>query len=170
MSSSILKQMSNGLLLLPRGNPFYAAAKKIAAGNVGCVPPSKLLSPYGFKPTICASLQRLYHSYAIQERSPTPLISYQPKSLPLYDFFADSNVQPKPSYLFSHGASGFAKRRNYAIKESTNDYYSSQIGEDAYFCRADALGVADGVGGWANTKGIFSRNLPAIPCVTRLFL
>lgn len=163
MSSSILKQMSNGLLLLPRGNPFYAAAKKIAAGNVGCVPPSKLLSPYGFKPTICASLQRLYHSYAIQERSPTPLISYQPKSLPLYDFFADSNVQPKPSYLFSHGASGFAKRRNYAIKESTNDYYSSQIGEDAYFCRADALGVADGVGGWANTKdasaALYSRKL-----------
>ncbi|PWN35166.1 protein serine/threonine phosphatase 2C [Meira miltonrushii] len=40
---------------------------------------------------------------------------------------------------------------------------SVQVGEDAYFLRPDALGVADGVGGWASRPGadpaLFSRLL-----------
>lgn len=40
---------------------------------------------------------------------------------------------------------------------------SIQVGEDAYFMRADALGVSDGVGGWSQHKGadsaLFSRLL-----------
>lgn len=28
-----------------------------------------------------------------------------------------------------------------------------QVGEDAYFIRENAMGVADGVGGWSRTRG-----------------
>ena len=40
---------------------------------------------------------------------------------------------------------------------------SQQVGEDAYFLKSDALGIADGVGGWASSKradpALFSRLL-----------
>ncbi|KAI9305752.1 phosphatase 2C-like domain-containing protein [Cunninghamella echinulata] len=82
------------------------------------------------------------------------------KSLPLYDFFA--NVKAKPSYHLQSGAAGFSKRRNNNIPTS-QAYCSHQIGEDAYFRRSDSLGVADGVGGWVNTKGahpaLYARKL-----------
>ena len=57
-------------------------------------------------------------------------------------------------YIFAHGAAGFAKRRR-ALMSAADDpsYFSMQIGEDAYFHRYDALGVADGVGGWSGTLG-----------------
>lgn len=81
------------------------------------------------------------------------------KSLPLFDFFSKSYAKPIPSYIFAHGASGFAKRRTrYTTPDNktridNEHYYSIQIGEDAYFRRSDALGVADGVGGWAGVSG-----------------
>lgn len=86
------------------------------------------------------------HYYAV----PQPIPSYT-KTLPLYDFFAET--KPKPSYLLSHGASGFAKRRDQATDAVQQDDFVVQVGEDAYFRRADALGVSDGVGGWSGTPG-----------------
>lgn len=82
--------------------------------------------------------------------------------LPLFDFFAVPKA--KPSYSLSHGAAGFAKRRKALPSTVDTDLYNSnQVGEDAYFCRSDALGVADGVGGWVNTAGanaaMYSRQL-----------
>ncbi|KAG0183067.1 hypothetical protein DFQ28_004649 [Apophysomyces sp. BC1034] len=81
------------------------------------------------------------------------------KTLPMFDFFAQPKL--KPSYNFSHGASGFAKRGRQT--QSNECYQSVQVGEDAYFYRADAIGVADGVGGWVGTAGanaaLYSRKL-----------
>lgn len=83
------------------------------------------------------------------------------KSLPLFDFFSKSIAKPTPSYIFAHGASGFAKSRHryttpdnkQFINKNNEHYYSIQIGEDAYFRRSDAIGVADGVGGWTGVSG-----------------
>ncbi|KAG1473604.1 hypothetical protein G6F56_000864 [Rhizopus delemar] len=76
----------------------------------------------------------------------------------------DVFLQPA-SYTLAHGASGFAKNQSYVtpdIKKREN-YHSVQIGEDAYFRRSDAIGVADGVGGWSNVKSsnpaLYSRKL-----------
>ncbi|KAI8081863.1 phosphatase 2C-like domain-containing protein [Gilbertella persicaria] len=73
----------------------------------------------------------------------------------------------RPSFVFAHGASGFAKRQRYTTpdthKYNSQHYYSIQIGEDAYFRRSDALGVADGVGGWSGVSAanaaLYSRKL-----------
>lgn len=74
------------------------------------------------------------------------------KSLPVFDFFAQT--KPKKSFVFGHGAAGFAKKRYTPIHTHTShSSVSSQVGEDAYFRRADAIGVADGIGGWSETTG-----------------
>ncbi|KAK0526329.1 hypothetical protein OC835_005325 [Tilletia horrida] len=59
------------------------------------------------------------------------------------------------------------RRRPRGIRENGRIVHdrlrSVQVGEDAYFLREDALGVADGVGGWASRPGadpaLFSRLL-----------
>ncbi|KAG1378488.1 hypothetical protein G6F61_005799 [Rhizopus arrhizus] len=86
------------------------------------------------------------------------------QQLPVVDYF--SRPPSTPSYTLSHGASGFAKNRRYTtpdVKRKRNHYCSVQIGEDAYFRRSDALGVADGVGGWSDRKSadaaLYSRKL-----------
>ncbi|KAI8068526.1 phosphatase 2C-like domain-containing protein [Gongronella butleri] len=77
--------------------------------------------------------------------------------LPLYDFF-QKNPSDRPNFVFAHGASGFAKRRTklhrkpYHLPQQDDLIYSEQMGEDAFFRRNDAIGVADGVGGWAGTN------------------
>jgi len=56
--------------------------------------------------------------------------------------------------------------------ESTNNvdkaYLSVGVGEDAYFRRRNAIGVADGVGGWSRVKGanpaLYSRKLMHYAC------
>lgn len=77
------------------------------------------------------------------------------KSLPLFDFFAQS--KPQQSYKLGHGAAGFAKKRSNTetsvITCSSWSSESAQVGEDAYFRRSDAIGVADGIGGWQQTAG-----------------
>ncbi|KAK4511637.1 Protein OS-9 [Mucor velutinosus] len=77
------------------------------------------------------------------------------KSLPLFDFFAQT--KPQQSYKLGHGAAGFAKKRSNTetsvITSSSWSSESAQVGEDAYFRRSDAIGVADGIGGWQQTAG-----------------
>ncbi|KAG0237959.1 hypothetical protein BGW42_008059 [Actinomortierella wolfii] len=86
---------------------------------------------------------------------------------------SSSTLFPQPvfqktrhNYIFSHGASGFAKNPNrppILTPEEDQAYFSVQVGEDSYFRRHDALGVADGVGGWSGTSGanpaLYSRKL-----------
>ncbi|KAJ3410727.1 hypothetical protein HDV05_003447 [Chytridiales sp. JEL 0842] len=52
---------------------------------------------------------------------------------------------------FNTAACGLAKSGNRA--EQAEGYSSVQVGEDAFFSRFDAIGVADGVGGWLDVKG-----------------
>jgi hypothetical protein len=75
--------------------------------------------------------------------------------LSIVDYFDPAYIPHKPSYIFNHAASGFAKQgRTICISpEESNHYFSVQVGEDSYFKRYNALGVADGVGGWRNHSG-----------------
>ncbi|KAF9277183.1 hypothetical protein BGZ68_009474, partial [Mortierella alpina] len=71
-------------------------------------------------------------------------------------FFDQPFQQTRHNYVFAHGASGFAKHPGKAptlTPEEDRAYLSVQVGEDSYFKRHDALGVADGVGGWSGTTG-----------------
>ncbi|KAJ1924646.1 hypothetical protein IWQ60_005052 [Tieghemiomyces parasiticus] len=75
----------------------------------------------------------------------------------------------RPSYQFTHGAHGIPKTKQRtrispplsALAE--DEMVSVGCGEDAYFCRHDSLGVADGVGGWEGVRhanpALFSRKL-----------
>ncbi|KAJ3223610.1 hypothetical protein HDU78_011243, partial [Chytriomyces hyalinus] len=88
---------------------------------------------------------------------------------------------PRPSFEFRFGAAGIPKPVSDSSSMDKNGRNSSEsddeplvmsqqeglcvrVGEDAYFCRRDGLGVADGVGGWAHVvKGsnaaLFSSRL-----------
>ncbi|RUS13008.1 hypothetical protein BC937DRAFT_86500 [Endogone sp. FLAS-F59071] len=79
----------------------------------------------------------------------------------IFDFFDKAFPTPRRSYVFSHAATGFPKVGGKKVAspvlspEEDSKYYSVQVGEDSYFRRYDALGVADGVGGWSGTTGEF---------------
>lgn len=66
------------------------------------------------------------------------------------------------TFRFSHAASAMPKKPM-KPEASSQQYLSVQVGEDAYFVRPDSLGVADGVGGWAQVKGanpaLYSRKI-----------
>ncbi|KJA17277.1 hypothetical protein HYPSUDRAFT_46612 [Hypholoma sublateritium FD-334 SS-4] len=83
---------------------------------------------------------------------------------PSYHPAATSNPHPAPDHPRAHkrprlryrldaGAYGIPKQRPSAPQRAFHTPPASaravQVGEDAYFVRADAIGVADGVGGWA---------------------
>ncbi|KAG0202647.1 hypothetical protein BGX28_004907 [Mortierella sp. GBA30] len=75
-----------------------------------------------------------------------------------HSFFDQPFQNTRHNYVFAHGASGFAKHPSKAAtltQEEDRAYFSVQVGEDSYFRRHDALGVADGVGGWSGTTGKF---------------
>ncbi|KAG0737968.1 hypothetical protein G6F57_007818 [Rhizopus arrhizus] len=78
------------------------------------------------------------------------LVKPHSKCLPLFDFFAAT--KPKISYIMGHGAAGFAKKRHLMPSIPMHSSHV-QVGEDAYFRRSDAIGVADGIGSWANVAG-----------------
>ncbi|KAI8602828.1 phosphatase 2C-like domain-containing protein [Dissophora ornata] len=78
-------------------------------------------------------------------------------------FFDQPFQNTRHNYVFAHGASGFAKNPGKAptlTPEEDHAYFSVQVGEDSYFSRHDALGVADGVGGWSGANpALYSRKL-----------
>jgi hypothetical protein len=62
-----------------------------------------------------------------------------------------------PRYTLDVGAYGIPKRGHrvralHTHAEATDAPLAVQVGEDAYFIRENAMGVADGVGGWARVK------------------
>ncbi|KAI8059868.1 phosphatase 2C-like domain-containing protein [Gongronella butleri] len=95
-------------------------------------------------------------------------ISQQEKlrtNLALIDFFDPDLSRPPLHFTLSCGIAGFPKAGK-PVDEHDSDasiYTSYQIGDDAYFQRKDALGVADGVGGWRSHTGanpaLYSRKL-----------
>ncbi|KAG0351906.1 hypothetical protein BG005_008599 [Podila minutissima] len=84
---------------------------------------------------------------------------------PRSSFFDQPFQNTRHNFVFAHGASGFAKHPGKVTLTPEEDqaYFSVQVGEDSYFRRHDALGVADGVGGWSGTTGanpaLYSRKL-----------
>ncbi|PIA18922.1 protein serine/threonine phosphatase 2C [Coemansia reversa NRRL 1564] len=75
------------------------------------------------------------------------------------------------SYMFAHAATGIPKHENrialqkpQGSAEGTEaEELATSVGEDAFFHRGDAMGIADGVGGWAGVKdadpSLFARRL-----------
>ncbi|CDS07785.1 hypothetical protein LRAMOSA01734 [Lichtheimia ramosa] len=78
--------------------------------------------------------------------------------LNVINFFDPALAPAPPYYTLNHGASGFAKSDKAPTSTPEEDalYTSVQVGDDAYFLRRDALGVADGVG--AN-PALYARKL-----------
>ncbi|KAI9291357.1 protein serine/threonine phosphatase 2C [Neoconidiobolus thromboides FSU 785] len=68
-----------------------------------------------------------------------------------------------PNYSLYSACSGQAKKKQ-KVESDDGDkaLYSKGYGEDSVFCRSDALGIADGVGGWSLNNGnsaFYSRKL-----------
>lgn len=68
-----------------------------------------------------------------------------------------STRRHRPRFQLDVGAYGIPKRCRPAPTLSRRCYHTDaplavQVGEDAYFIRDNAMGVADGVGGWARVK------------------
>jgi hypothetical protein len=87
-------------------------------------------------------------------------------------FFNQPFQSTRHNFVFAHGASGFAKNPGKAptlTPEEDRAYFSVQVGEDAYFRRHDALGVADGVGGWCGTTGKLHAERKSAPRNLYLF-
>ncbi|KAJ2161404.1 hypothetical protein GGF46_001499 [Coemansia sp. RSA 552] len=90
-----------------------------------------------------------------------------------------SRARTPKNYMFAHAATGIPKfetriplptRRAVAdsptgssVIDPDEEELATSAGEDAFFHRPDALGIADGVGGWAGVKGadpsLFARRL-----------
>ncbi|KAI8912129.1 phosphatase 2C-like domain-containing protein [Entophlyctis helioformis] len=72
------------------------------------------------------------------------------------DLRGQSSGQLRKAFQFTSAASGKAKNSSIVTNKTPppgSAYLSMQAGEDAYFSRHDAMGVADGVGGWAEVPG-----------------
>ncbi|KAI9205726.1 phosphatase 2C-like domain-containing protein [Polychytrium aggregatum] len=81
----------------------------------------------------------------------------------VFDMFEKRfNPTTELTYQFSIGAAAMPKNPRLKVLK-TGLFSSSQAGEDSFFSRHDAIGVADGVGGWTQVKGanpaLFSRKL-----------
>ncbi|KAI9320762.1 phosphatase 2C-like domain-containing protein [Dichotomocladium elegans] len=89
----------------------------------------------------------------------------QSSNLNVIDFFDPALAPSPPYYTLQHGSTGYAKRDKAALTTNKGDdiYSSIQVGDDSYFKRHDALGVADGVGGWRKHPGanpaLYARKL-----------
>lgn len=55
----------------------------------------------------------------------------------------------------SRDGAGDAELRSHCLKPIDGLDFAVQVGEDAYFVRDNAMGVADGVGGWSRTRTLF---------------
>lgn len=68
-----------------------------------------------------------------------------------------AHKRPRLKYQLDVGAYGIPKHRSRTHANHPHTALSVQVGEDAYFIRGNALGIADGVGGWAKHS---SHNYP----------
>ncbi|KAJ3292715.1 hypothetical protein HK104_005103 [Borealophlyctis nickersoniae] len=102
-----------------------------------------------------------------------PAVASKPHAMPwfdrqgqpsIFDLFdkAKAPAQIRRSFRFTSAASALPKNQS-DLPPDDGRFLSVQVGEDAYFSRPDSLGVADGVGGWAQVKGanpaLYSRKI-----------
>ncbi|KAJ1720998.1 hypothetical protein LPJ53_004431 [Coemansia erecta] len=103
----------------------------------------------------------------------------QPASARRTDGSSNSvRARSNKNYMFAHAATGIPKFENRVPLpkksvptgasrmfglDGTEEEMATSAGEDAFFHRSDALGIADGVGGWAGVKdadpSLFARRL-----------
>ncbi|KAJ2598300.1 hypothetical protein GGF39_002710 [Coemansia sp. RSA 1721] len=102
-----------------------------------------------------------------------------------------TRLKAPKNYMFAHAATGIPKfenrvplpkktvpsmasassggNRSFDQDGSTEDEMATSAGEDAFFHRSDALGIADGVGGWSGVKdadpSLFARRLMHHVCL-----
>jgi hypothetical protein len=91
--------------------------------------------------------------------NPTPTPTPEPTIKPISIYPQLSPVFPIPSkhnkLILSPGGSGLPKNSEKLISTRNDEkYHSVGCGEDSFFLRYDALGVADGVGGWRNVSSL----------------
>lgn len=101
---------------------------------------------------------------------PTSFPSHFPYLSPS-SILSPASKRSRLTYHLDSGAYGIPKRRAHThVAHAHNTHMPDlnlavQVGEDAYFLRPDAMGVADGVGGWSRTapatanSALFSRSL-----------
>ncbi|KAI8903414.1 phosphatase 2C-like domain-containing protein [Powellomyces hirtus] len=109
--------------------------------------------------------QRRYMSMPAVATSPNSPDWFKKAQGPsIFEIFEKSQPTTRRTFQFAHAASAMPKnpKRRVAL-ETADEFLSVQVGEDAYFMRSDAMGVADGVGGWSQYKGanpaLYSRKL-----------
>lgn len=108
-------------------------------------------------------LARLHYSFAAVSQQQSR------SNLNVIDFFHPSLSSNLVRYSLNLGVSGYPKRGKVIEQPDDQTVYSSvQVGDDAYFKRHDALGVADGVGGWRTHKG--NKDIYNKMCFIYLFI
>ncbi|GJJ14377.1 hypothetical protein Clacol_008641 [Clathrus columnatus] len=80
-----------------------------------------------------------------------PFVSPVPLSNP-------ASMYPKPLNPNPNHTSTALPNLNSGISDSDSLNLATQVGEDAYFIRPDAMGVADGVGGWSRSPSAQEAN------------
>lgn len=144
-------------------------------GNSGGAPPpwTLALSTPNSNPSSSPHGGSAHHSVSFFPYAPfTATPAYSPAIPPNLD----TKPHPRRQRLRYHldvGAYGIAKRRSRLKHESVRPrsslsssppedlHLAHAVGEDAYFVRENAMGVADGVGGWARLTG--AMPWPMIP-------
>lgn len=136
-------------------------------GNPGGGPPpwSLALTTPNSNPSSSPHSGTAHHSVSFFPYAPfTAIPTYNPLISP------NPELRPHPKrqrtrYHLDVGAYGIAKRRSRTRNDgsrpsslsagtSSEDLHlASAVGEDAYFVRENAMGVADGVGGWSRVRG-----------------
>ena len=104
--------------------------------------------------------------------SPNPTPSASSSSLsPAASETPRAHKRQRLQYQLDVGAYGIPKHRNFHSSSAPYPHsnLSVQVGEDAYFVRDNAMGIADGVGGWSRSvphssqhptpSALFSRRL-----------
>ncbi|KAJ9048476.1 hypothetical protein DSO57_1034752 [Entomophthora muscae] len=128
---------------------------------------ASLFANLGNSTTFSSRLPKAVQPRFYASSSVNPRAMAQVQAMPQIDHFLPfdlTNNKPrtmsKPAYSLISSVAGMAKRPN--VKTSTETDVGQGFGEDSYFQRHDAIGVADGVGGWSLNNGnsaFYSRQL-----------
>jgi hypothetical protein len=107
------------------------------------------------------------------DNMPTPATTPAPSHPSIFDAVKTSGTRSESSFKLVVGGYGIPRDKPFApLIGGPNGV--TQCGEDAFFIRPDALGVADGIGGWHEVPGanaaLFAYDLMRFTAeVSRLF-
>ncbi|KAJ1303932.1 hypothetical protein OPQ81_008343 [Rhizoctonia solani] len=137
----------------PSGSPATTLPSPLVGTQAPWVSNSTVSSSYSVPPPLwlCPPLDAAWFPLALGiDVGPGPWDLVRRKANPPE---AEPEAEPEPApvpWSFECGAYGIPKKPKRKSSESEELSMAVQVGEDSYFVRPDALGVADGVGGWAH--------------------